>query len=173
MTKRISVTFRVREKGGPSGGTTITGDVPAFDLTSFMRTPNAEEFVKKAYLACVKKIIREIEEKKNGSVASDLHSTESVVARSLAFTKEEITEWLKTRDWQHVTQVKDIAKLRLQLEKELPTLATRRNPFSESDSARLADKVIAAVADDPDAVAEFLFTTLTTPRASESQVESL
>lgn len=167
MTDRVTITFRIRDKGGPSGGKTVSRDAPDFDLARFMATPNADEFVKKAYFATVKKIIREIEERKNGSVASDLTSIESVVARSLAFTKEEIVEWVKTRDWQRANQVKDMEKLLPEIEKHLPSLATRRHPFSEEIAGKLADKVIAAVADNPDAVADFLFTILTTPRDSE------
>ena len=167
MPKRINVTFRIRDKGGPSGGKTVSRDAPAFDLDSFMRTPNAEEFVKKAYLSVVKKIIREIEEQKNGSVTADLASTESVIARSLSFTKEEITEWIRTRDWARADQVKDMPKLLPVIKERLPDLAARRNPFSAEKSAELADKVIAAVADDPDAIADFLFTILTTQRDSE------
>jgi hypothetical protein len=166
MSNRTTITFRVRDKGGPSGGKTVTHDAPAFDLESFMKTPNAEEFIKKAYIASVKKIVREIEEKKNGSVTSDLDSTESVIARSLAFTKDDISEWIKTRDWERASQVKDMTKLLPHLEKHLPTLASRRNPFSPEDAAKLADKVIASVADNPDAIADFLFTTLTTSRTS-------
>jgi hypothetical protein len=105
-----------------------------------MRAPNAEQFVKKAYFAAVKKIIREVEESKNGSVASDLDSTESVIARSLAFTKDEITEWIKTRDWQRATQVKDMVKLLPVIDRYLPILATRKNPFEEGESSKLADK---------------------------------
>ena len=170
MSNRVTIAFRIRDKGGLSGGKTVTRDVPAFDLESFMKTPNADEFIKKAYIASVKKIIREIEEKKNGSLASDLDSTESVIARSLAFTKEDIREWIKTRDWERATQVKDMTNLLPHLVKELPILALRRNPFPPEISATLADKVIAAVADDPDAIADFLFTTLTTSRSSSDDL---
>lgn len=62
----INISFRVKDKGGPSGGKTVSADVPAFDWESFKKTPNAEEFVKKAYFASVKRIIREIDEHKNG-----------------------------------------------------------------------------------------------------------
>lgn len=167
MSNRINVTFRIRDKGGPSGGKTVSHDVPDFDLEGFMRTPNAEEFVKKAYFAVIKKIIREIEEKKNGSVTADLASTEAVIARSLSFTKEEISEWIKTRDWTRADQVKDTSKLLPVIKERLPDLAARKNPFSAEVSAKLADKVIAAVADAQDAIADFLFTALTTPRNPE------
>ncbi len=164
MENRATMAFRVCDKGGPSGGKTLSRDYPAFDLALFMKTPNVEEYIRKHYLATVKKIIREIDEGKNGTHASDLNSFETVVARSLSFTKDEIADWMRTRDWQRATQVKDMTKLRPALEKHLPALANRRHPFPEEKAAELADKVIAAVADDPDPVADFLFTTLTAQR---------
>lgn len=164
MENRTSMTFRIRNKGGQSAGKTISGDYPEFDFALFMKTPNVETFIRKHYLATVKKIIREIEEGKNGTQAGDLCSFETIVARSISFTKDEIEEWVRTRDWQRVTQVKDMAKVQPVLEKHLPTLASRRHEFSEEEATKIADKVIAAVADDPDPVADFLFTTLTTRR---------
>lgn len=162
MENRKSMTFQVRNKGGQSAGKTISGDYPDFDFSLFMKTPNVEKFIRKHYLATVKKIIREIEEGKNGTQADDLASFEAIVARSISFTKDEIEEWVRTRDWQRATQVKDMVKLQPVLEKDLPKLSSRRHPFSEDDAKNIADKVIAAVADDPDPVADFLFTILTT-----------
>ena len=167
MNTRVSIAFRVRDKGGLSGGKTLSRDIPAFDLEKFMATPNAGEFVKKAYFAAVKKLIREIKELKNGSVASNLESFETIVARSLVFTKDEIVEWIETRDWTRATQVKDMEKLLPDIKKYLPTLATRNHPFTQEKAKALADKVIAAVADNPDPIADFLFTTLTTSRLPE------
>lgn len=161
MENRTTMTFRVRDKGGPSRGRILSEDYPAFDLALFMKTPNVEAFIRKQYHSTVKRIIREIREGKNGSQASDLNSFETIVARSVSFTKDEIADWMRTRDWQRATQVKDMAKLLPLLERQLPALANRRRPFSEETAVNLADKVIAAVADDPDPVADFLFTTLT------------
>lgn len=166
MPERITVTFRVRDKGGPSGGKTLSHDMPAFALDDFLRAPNAEEFIKKAYFAAAKKIVRDIEERKNGTVASDLDSHEAVIARSLSFTKDDIKDWVKTRDWSRAQGVKNINDLVEQIEKLLPDLANRRNHFTPEVAAKLADKVVAAVADYEDPVADFLFTTLTTMRPS-------
>lgn len=164
MAGRVVVSFRVKDKGGPSGGKTFSHEAPAFDWESFKKTPNAEEFVKTAYFAAVKKIIREVEEHKNGTVASDLDSYETVVARALSFTQDEIKDWIKTRDWSKATDVRDMTKVLPQIEKKLPALASRRNHFSAEVSAKIAYKIIAAVADDPDPIADFLFTVLTTQR---------
>ncbi|OZA26988.1 MAG: hypothetical protein B7X93_09885 [Hydrogenophilales bacterium 17-61-9] len=170
MTNRTTVSFRVKDKGGPSGGHSLSKSVPAFDWEGFKRTPNAEEFVKKAYFAAVKKIMREVEESKNGTVESDLDSVEAVIARALSFTKDDIRDWIKTRDWSKASQVRDISKVLPEIEKHLPDLATRRNPFSTEVSAKIADKIIAAVADDPDPIAEFLFTALTTQRSQDPEL---
>ena len=173
MTDRINISFRIRDKGGPSGGKIVSGEVPTFDLRGFLKTPNAEEFIKKFYYASVKKIIREIDETKNGSVIADLSTTEAIVARSLSFTKNEIKEWLKTRDWKRANTVKDMEKVLQVIERALPDLASRTHCFTPEEAERLAEKVIAAVADMPDPIADFLFTTLTTVRASDSDFNLL
>lgn len=105
MENRMAMKFRVRDKGGPSGGKTLSGEYPDFDFALFMKTPNVDAFIRKHYLATVKKIIREIDEGKNGTQAGDLNSFETIVARSLSFTKEEISDWMRTRDWQRATEV--------------------------------------------------------------------
>ena len=171
MNDRIQVSFVVKNKGGLSGGKRLVGDAPAFNWEQFKNAPNAEEFVKKAYLSYVKKIIREIDERKNGTSVSDLASVESVIARSLSFTADEITAWIHARDWNKASQVKDIDKLMPFIKKKLPKLASRHNPFSKDDSDKLADKVIAAVADKPDPVADFLFSVLTLAKESEELLD--
>lgn len=173
MTNRVTISFRIRDKGGPSGGKTVSHDAPSFQLEQFMASPNAAEFVKKAYFAAVKKIIREIEERKNGSASSDLNAFESVIARSLTFTKDEISDWIKTREWQRANQVKDLERLLPEIEKYLPTLTSRKHPFSDEVANKLAYKVIAAVADNPDPIADYMFTVLTTPREHNDQLAAL
>lgn len=166
MSNQTVVTFRVRDKGGPSGGKTISQSVPEFELAEFMKTPNAEEFVKKVYFASVKKIMREVEEKKNGSTVSDLQSTEAIVTRSLSFTKEEISDWIKSRDWSRAVQVKNIESIKAAMVKYLPQIAMRNNPFEPKVAERIADVVVAAVADTQDPVADFIFSILTLPQSA-------
>ena len=170
MPGRVNISFRVKDKGGPSGGKLLSRLVPAFDWESFKNTPNAEAFVKKAYFAAVRDIIREVEEQRNVSVESDLHTAETVIARALSFTREEIKDWIKTRDWSKASQVQNVAEYLPFIEKNLPDLASHRNNFNEKDSAKLADKIIAAVADDPDPIADFMFTILTTQWASDPDI---
>lgn len=165
MNERIDVTFRVRDKGGALGGTTVSGTVPKFELDQFMKTANAMVFVEKQYYAATKKIMREIEEQKNGTVPSDLDSFEAVIARSLTFTREEIKDWIATRDWTKAQVVIDKADLLERYKMKLPSLSSRSNPFSQKLSEQIANQMIAPVADKLDAVADFLFTVLTVPRS--------
>jgi len=173
MNNRATVSFRVKDKGGPSGGHTLSMSVPAFDWEGFKRTLNAEAFVRKAYFVEVRKIMREVKESKNGTIESDLDSFETVVARALSFTKDDVKNWIKTRDWSKANQVRDISKVLPVIEKYLPDLATRQNQFSVEDSVKIAEKIIAAVADDPDPIADFLFTALTTQRDQDFELIQL
>jgi hypothetical protein len=167
MTNKKSITFRVRDKGGKSGGNTLSGDVPEFNPQAFMATANATEFLKKVYFSAVKKIIREIEDGKNKTSLSDLESFETIITRSMAFTQAEIKEWIETRDWTRANTVKDMGKLLPIIQADFPKLANRKHRFSRSEADKLADKVIAAVADDPDPIADFLFSVLTTHKTPD------
>ena len=172
MADHVTVSFRVRDKGGSSGGKTLSREAPSFDWEVFRKTPNAEEFVKKTYYATVKKIVREIEENKNGSVAPDLDSFETVIARALSYTHEEIMDWIRTRDWARA-QVPNIEELMPEITRYFPELASRVNRFDQEPSAKIAWKIVAAVADNPDPIADFLFTMLTTKRQTNIELEPL
>jgi hypothetical protein len=168
MPSNISISFRVRQRanGGPTAGKTLIGEAQDFNLSEFLNAPNAEKFIRNAYLSEAKKIIRELDERKNGTVESDLTSYETVIARSLSFTQADVKEWIETRDWSRAKDVKNIEELQLALKKQLPAMASRSHPFTKEVAERLADKVIAVVADNEDPVADFLFTTLTTQRSA-------
>jgi hypothetical protein len=163
MTNRTTVSFTVKDKKGKSAGKVLAADVPEFDWESFKNTPNANEFVKRAYYAEVKKIIREIRETRNGTVETDLESFEAIITRSLSFTKQDIRDWMSTRDWNKAAEAKDIRKVVDYITPLLPEVALRKNPFPNEDALKLADKVISAVCDSPiDPVADFINTILTT-----------
>jgi hypothetical protein len=49
---------------------------------------------------------------------------------------------------------------------ELPVLASRKHDFGKKIADRIANIVIAAVADNPDPIADFLFTVLTQPKTA-------
>ena len=173
MPKLVSTTFRVKDKGGAMGGKEITFRAPEFLLDEFIRTPNAGEFIKKAYDAAAKRIAREVEERKSGSVNADLTSYEMIVARSLKFTKADITQWLQNRDWNRIASFKDPESLRRSMENWLPNLAMRVNHLGPQPSRTVAVKVVATLADKPDPVAEYLFVILTVERPSDSELLEL
>lgn len=164
--QRETLRYRVKDKGGLLGGKEIQREIPSFSLEEFMKAPNAAEFVKKAYYAAAKKISREVEENKNGSVPADLTTYEMIIARSINFTKSDINSWLATRDWARIESFEHHQSLRLDLEAWLPNLANRNNHLRPQLSNKIAERLIAALAGDPDPVADYLFVLLTNSRES-------
>jgi hypothetical protein len=156
--------YRVKDKGGPKDGQEISFEAPAFELSEFLKTPNADEFIEKAYRSAAKKIAREIEEKKNGSLPADLSSYEMIVARCLKFTKGDVIRWLGERDWSRISHFTNPEALRTSMEKWLPSLASRVNSLPQQPSKTVAVRVVAALADKPDPVADYLFVMLTVER---------
>ncbi len=165
MKNHIFFSFEVRNRGNGNAlsGKQLTREIPDFNFEEFRKSPNAEEFMRKAYFSAVKKIMREAENHINGTETSDLDSYESIIARSLVVTKKEIIEWEESRDWSKATEIKNPAKSIPYLKKQLPSLSDRNNPFEKERADQVA-KIVAAVADKPDRIADYLFTTLTLPR---------
>lgn len=97
MSKKTLMRFVV--KGGMLKGQTLEQEVPDFDFKEFMNVPNAEIFVRKAYFSYVKQLMRESEESINGTRDDHLQSLESIIARSTVITKNDMDEWLDSRDW--------------------------------------------------------------------------
>lgn len=104
--------------------------------------------------------MREVEEGlKNQTMECDLQSMESIIARSLKFTKEEISEWLDKRNWDKFPKLKNPEQLE-SLKKRLLTLSRGPVNFEEESRKKYADYV-AEVADKPtDDVADYLFSRL-------------
>ncbi|MEY4728968.1 MAG: hypothetical protein RL020_126 [Pseudomonadota bacterium] len=137
---------------------------PEFDIDSFIKTPNFELFLKKVYDALIKKMIREINENKNGTKPSDLYSFEAIIARNLNFTRAEVEGWYRTRD---LTMVKKVPRL----EEQSPTIKShlfaaidRKDTLEFKVANELAYEFIAPVADNEDPMADYLFTRLTQAR---------
>lgn len=160
MSKKINYKFTVKNKGGESAGKVLKSEVPDFDWEEFKNLPLARVFAKKAYFEEVKKIMREVEEGlKNQTMECDLQSMESIIARSLKFTKEEISEWLDKRNWDKFPKLKNPEQLE-SLKKRLLTLSRGPVHFEEESRKKYADYV-AEVADKPtDDVADYLFSRL-------------
>lgn len=156
----VPIRFTVRNKGGALGGQTIEHSVPEFDWTAFKNEPNAEAFVKKAYIAVAQKLVRELHEKKNGTEQRHLQSMESLIARSLKFTRDEIEDWCESRDWSRARFEHDVEKGILLLKKHLPGLSSSEFAFPEKLRERAAE-IVAEVADaKSDPVADYLFVKL-------------
>ncbi|MBF0128362.1 MAG: hypothetical protein HQL33_00045 [Alphaproteobacteria bacterium] len=110
MANMIKMTYKVRKrKNSLSGGKILEKDVPEFNWDEFKKLPNAETFAKKQYYASVRKIMREIEEKKSKTDERDLSSMEYVIARSITYTKEELEKWFGDIDWQK-SSIKNIGR---------------------------------------------------------------
>ncbi len=154
------IRFTIRKKGGALGGQTLVHQVPEFDWTMFRNQPNAEAFVRKAYFAAAQKLVRELYEGKHQTEEHHLQSMESLIARSLKFTREDIEEWCARRDWSRAKFKLDAPKSIHLLKEHLPALSSSEFTFPEHLRTRAAE-IVAEVADsNSDAVADYLFVKL-------------
>ncbi len=162
MSKKTIVRFVV--KGGKLKGKTLEREIPDFDFKEFVNVPNADIFVRKAYFSHVKKLMRESEENINGTRDQHLQSVESIIARSTVIPKNDMDEWLDSRDWDKAEftnpeiAISQVKKLCHELRKwHDSTLAN----YPEELRNRLANK-LAGIADTPqDSMADFIFSKLT------------
>jgi hypothetical protein len=168
-----TIRFTIRKRGGALGGQSIQQAVAEFDWTTFKNTANAEAFVKKSYYAAAQRLARELAEGKNQTEAHHLQTMESLIARSLKFTKEEIQEWCESRDW-------DLAKFTTEREKgirilkeNLPSLSASEFAFPERLRKRAAE-IVAEVADsNADPIADYLFVKLSQEQQKSSILDLL
>lgn len=161
MSKKILYKFTVRNKGGKSAGMDLENEVPDFDWEEFKKLPLARVFAKKAYFEEILKIMREINGNENQTMDCDLQSMESVIARSLTFTKPEIREWFDKRNWD-VDGFPEFKKPAALEKFKTALLTLSRGPviFEEERRKKYAN-LVAKVADKPtDDVADYLFSRL-------------
>ena len=155
--KTVWLDYFVRDRGGESAGKNLSREVLDFNWESFQRTPNAAEFVKKAYFAATKKVIRDLAEGNNRIQESDLQSYENLIACSLAVTKADLTAWCEGRDWSR-------AGFKIPLDQAIPRFKkilfeVWEHPSSHSSGNRKKyAESIAAIADNGhDSIADWLF----------------
>ncbi|MDP2816313.1 MAG: hypothetical protein Q8O19_06505 [Rectinemataceae bacterium] len=154
------IRFTVRNKGGVLGGQSLEHEVADFDWVSFKNTPNAEAFVRKAYFAAAKKLVRELHEGKNQTEEHHLQSMESLIARSIKFSREELTDWCESRDWSRASFTIEPQRAIQLLKEHLPSLSSSEFAFPEKLRLRAAE-IVAEVADSKsDPVADYLFVKL-------------
>lgn len=162
MSKKIIYKSTVRNKGGKSAGMDLENEVPDFDWEEFKKLPLARVFAKKAYFEEIIKIMRESAEQKNQTMECDLQSIESVIARSLTFTKPEISEWFDRRNWgvDGLPPELESTAARERFKAKLLTLSRGPVIFEEKQRKKYAN-LVAKVADKPtDDVADYLFSRL-------------
>lgn len=168
-----TIRFTVRRKGGVLSGQTIEHSVPEFEWHTFKNLPNAEAFVKKAYFAAAQKCAREINEGSNGTDTHHLQSMDSLIARSIRFTREEIEDWCESRDWSKIKFGIEPAKAISYLKTNLPQLAVSESVFPQQLRSRAAE-LVASVADSKaDPVADYLWVKLTQESKLDDWVELL
>jgi hypothetical protein len=157
---------RQRSNGSPVAGKMVSIVIPPFDWEAFKNTPNAQQFVKKAYIAEAKKQARIAAEKGVDSAPHIIRTMEEFLLIGVRFSADEIKEWLKTRDWSKA-QFKKPEEGKKALEQYLPLVATDRGLDKlhlkwKSKAAR--DQVygyVADIADHPDdPVADFIASSL-------------
>lgn len=147
----------------------ITQMVPKFNWEKFKLLPNAADFVAKAIDQYTTQMMREIEDRKNGTDKDHLASLEAVVARALTFSAKEIENWCDSQDWSSA----DIDPQKANnIKKHLMEFGARKGGANaecglpEMKRKKLAERVM-QVAGKDDPLADWLFTRLTTPRLDD------
>lgn len=162
--KMVSRTFKFRKTkdNGELGGTNQDYLVPEFNWDEFKRLPNAELFVRRAYNSQLQKLVRDILLEKNSTSKQHIQSTESVIARSLNFTKKEIEKWCELRDWTNIKFNVDSDKAIQHLTNILPKFAVGDDVIFTKEQKIRAAEIIATIADrKTDDIAEYLWVKLT------------
>jgi len=164
--KMIKKTFKFRKSkdNGKLRGTTQEYLVPKFDWDEFKNLPSAGLFVRRAYYSQVHKIVRDILLEKEKISADNIQSMESVITKSLYFTKKDIEDWCKERNWENATFSCDREKGIQNLTKRLPMLAVKDADyvFFTKEKKERASNIIAEVSDrKTDDISEYLWLKLT------------
>jgi len=164
--KMIKKTFKFKKSknNGTLGGTTQEYLVPEFNWDEFKNLPSAELFVRRAYDSQVQKIVRDISREKGKSSGDNLQSIESVITRSLCFTKKDIEDWCKERNWEEAPLKGDREKGIQYLTERLPMLAVKDadNVFFTKERKERAANIIAEISDrKTDDISEYLWLKLT------------
>lgn len=169
---KFSYRVRQRRNGSRLAGKTISIEIPSFEWDVFKNTPNAQEFVRRAYMAEAKKQARIAAEKGGELTCPVICSMEEFLLAALRFTKSDIQEWLATRDWES-PDYNIPERSRALLKKVLPMVVTEHglDALHRQWSKEKRDKAyqyVADLADKPDdPVADFIGSKLTIELESE------
>lgn len=118
-------------------------------------------------------MVRELEEGKNQTEAHHLQTIESLIARSLNFTKEDIQEWCNNRNWESAAFRGDREKGIQMLKDKLPLLAGSDFAFPEEFRKRAAEIVAEVAGSSVDPVADYLFVKLSQEQKQTSKLDLL
>ncbi|KJS04730.1 MAG: hypothetical protein VR73_13795 [Gammaproteobacteria bacterium BRH_c0] len=141
--------------------------VPKFNWNQFIRIPGAEAFVRHTYFSELKRLIREIDESRNGTNIAHLDSVESVITRLTPVKQKQVEEWLNSRDWSKATFSGVDFNKSISVAKTLILKLFKGELYVISDARyqnKLSD-IIADLADSRDPIAEYLYALLTRPKA--------
>lgn len=171
QTSQVTFSYKVRQRsnGSPVAGKMVSIVIPPFDWEVFKNTPNAQQFVKKAYDVEAKKQARIAAEKELDNDPKIVRTMEEFLLEGLRFSSTEIKAWLGTREWAKA-QFKKPEEGRKALEQYLPLVATERGlsdlflRWSSKDRERVYGYV-ADLADRPDdPIADFIASSLSRHR---------
>lgn len=150
----------------------ITQQVPKFDWDKFKLLPNAADFVEKFYDQLTTQMMREVAEVKNGTTKEHLNSMESIIARAIMFTTQDIEEWCDEQDWQSVGITQDRVS---NIKKHLSSFGMRsgganaERSISLDKRKKLAERIMQVVGKG-DRLADWLFTRLTNQITEEDSI---
>jgi len=149
--------FSVRNEDGKTGRRTMEGEVASFDWSVFKTIPNAEAFVRRAYLTAARKALRDMRDGKNGATSHHLETMETLVARSLKMSPAAVAA-RRGRGEAGDTKPSSLAYLAAQLPKVASSVR-----FGYDLKRQAADRL--AAASDPASEPEggYLFIKLTMP----------
>ena len=153
--KLIHMTFP-RTKGEPS----LEANVPEFDWDEFKRLPLAREFVRKKYEEALRKLVVEIDSRKNGTSRNHLKSIQAVLAREHVTKKEEFSDWLDKRNWTNLNgrHPNPEAAEKTIRNYAMGMRANRDASHLSPDQRKKMAELVASLADKPeDVMADWLF----------------
>lgn len=170
----IKFTFRNTKHNGEIAGTVQAYEIPKWEWEEVKQLPITELFVQRCYLALAKKLVRErLQGNLNGTSAQHFQSLETMIIRSISYTKKEIEDWFDSQIWESnlISQPERAIPL---LRKWLPEYANRDDVIPNEKLRVQAAKIFADVADTKsDPIAEYLWGKLTQPIIEDDPLQWL
>ena len=160
----IEYSYKTRKTPQNPNSQTITAEVAKFDWKKFKLQPNAAEFVEKMYYQKIKQMMRDAHDGKNNTSFEHCKSMEALIARSLVYSAQEISDWCDQQNWS-AAGLDDTRANRIK--KYLVNFAARKdganaeNQLPQNTKTILMERILAVVKEH-DPLANWLFTRLST-----------